>query len=127
MTDQAFRSRENMIIKVMHEGGDERPLIIAVNGDFTLEVLGDIEEQLREHEFQHGCGEYVYQAFFMDAERDEMSGGVLRAAFWELNQVDFVQPAWAKPEDANKTKDPCPWCGLVDCGGEDVFDQCIPF
>lgn len=127
MNDQAFRSRENMIIKVMHEGGDERPLIIAVNGEFTLEVLGDIESQLEEHEFKNGCGEYVFQAYFMDSEQDEVSGGLIRAAFWELTQVDFVQPTWAMPEDPDAPKDPCPFCGVVDCGGEDIFDQCIPF
>lgn len=116
-----------MIIKVMYEGGDERPLIIAVNGEFTLEVLGDIESQLEEHEFQSGFGEYVFQAYFMDSERDEVSGGLIRAAFWELTQVDFVQPAWAMPEDPEAPKDACPFCGVVDCGGDDVFARCIPF
>lgn len=127
MTDSIFRTRENMLIKVMHEGGEERPLIIAVNGEFTVEVLADMEEQLKEHEFENGCGDYVFQAYFMDAERDEISGAVIHPAFWELNQVDFTHPEWAKPEDPDKPKKPCMTCGLIDCGGKDVFDACIPF
>lgn len=121
-----FLSRANLTIRVMHEGGDERPLITAVNGECTIESLSDIEEQLREHEFGDGPGDYVFEAFFMDAQKDDY-GRTELSAFWELTQVRFQIFEHMKPVDPNSPKKPCPTCGLVDCGGKDFFDQCIPF
>lgn len=122
-----FRARENLLIKVMHTTGDD-PFIIGVNGECTTEGLHAIEEQIsgEEHEFEHGPGLYTYEAYFMQGEQDEF-GRSMFLSCWELTKVAFEQPEWAKPVDPNAPKKPCPTCGLVDCGGKDVFDACIPF
>lgn len=122
-----FRERKDLAIKIMHMAGDE-PFIIAVNGECTTDALREIEEQIsgEEHEFDSGPGLYTYEAYFMQGERDEFGRSMFKDC-WELTQMDFEQPGWAKPVDPSAPSNPCPTCGLVDCGGVDFFEQCIPF
>lgn len=122
-----FRTRDNLPIKVMHVAGDD-PFIIAVNGECTTDALHEIEEQIsgEEHEFDSGPGLYTYEAYFMQGESDDFGRSMFKDC-WELTQVAFEKPEWAKPVDPDAPKPACRMCGLVDCGGVDIFDQCIPF
>ena len=124
-----FRQRKDLIVKVYNAGDDDDPFICAVNGEVTVDALAEIEEELKgEHEFSSGPGEYVYYACHDQGESDEC-GNVLFRPYWELSEIAFEKPDWMslshEPEKSEKR--PCMSCGLIDCGTDDVFEQCIPF
>jgi hypothetical protein len=124
-----FRSRKDLIVKVYNAGGDDEPFICAVNGEVTVDALAKIEEGLNgEHEFSSGPGDYTYIAVYDYGQYDEM-GRCELAPYWELSEIAFEKPDWMsvshEPEKAEKK--PCMSCGLIDCGTNDVFEQCIPF
>lgn len=130
-----FRARGDLVIKVFngctdHECDDCSAFITAVNGECTVDVLAQIEEQIGEDEeiFLKGAGEYTFEAKFVDRQQDDM-GNVEFPEFWELTEIAFVVPDWMNIThiDESTEKPKCMTCGKVNCGTEFVFDRCIPF
>lgn len=117
-----FRSREDLIVKVFHAGGDDDPFICAVNGEVTVDALAEIEEELKgEHEFSSGPGDYTYSAVWDDGQYDEM-GRCELAPYWELTEIAFEKPEFMSLVDEaeslpeRSSDEPCDDCGDTLCG-----------